>query len=382
MTGLKWVLSIAFTVICLFVLSSPIRATDKTGSEANTAVNQKTPVRKIKVAVLIDPPYVMKKSNGSGYEGFSVDVWKEMENNLGFEFETEYQEFDSPTQVVLSLMRKQTDIVINPLPVSDIRLRQFDVTQPYLASSIGLATLSSHDNLIKLYFSNLLSWEFIKLFSSLVAMVFLVGALVWFIEKKYNPADFRDGIIGILDGIWWSTVTITTVGYGDKTPKTILGRVISILWMFCAISLISSFTATITSTLTVNRLEHDVRKLDELRSGMKVGAVMHSSTKDYLEEHGIKLYEYTSPMEGLKALLNKEIEVFAYERAALRYLIIEEQLSDEIRLMQATFNRQFFSMIMPKNSSLFNSVNQKLTKMVSEDDWVKALKTYHLIEFE
>lgn len=351
--------------------------------EASASQTQKKK-KKIRVAVMIDPPYVMRTPNReNAYEGFCIDIWNKIAEDLGYDrADVELTEFDSPIQVVLSIMRKQTDIVINPLPVSSIRLKQFDVTQPFFASSIGLAALSSNDNLWQVYFANLASWEFIKLFSILVGIVFVVGFFVWFIEKKYNPTDFRDGIMGILDGIWWSTVTITTVGYGDKTPKTILGRVISILWMFCAISLISSFTATITSTLTVNRLEYEVSKLEELRTGKKVGTVMHSTTKDYLEEKGLKLYEYTTPLEGLKALLNKEIDVFAYDRAALRYLIIEERLSEDIRLMQATFNRQFFSMLLYKNSPLFNDVNAEITDLLSEDEWVQLLKYYHLIEFE
>ena len=51
----------------------------------------------------------------------------------------------------------------------------------------------------------------------------------------------------LLDWLWWSIVTITTVGYGDLTPSTVPGRIIGIVLMFSGIGVLSMFTATIAS---------------------------------------------------------------------------------------------------------------------------------------
>lgn len=53
--------------------------------------------------------------------------------------------------------------------------------------------------------------------------------------------------MSILDGIWWSFVTATTVGYGDISPDTPIGRIIASVLMILGIGLISSLTSTITA---------------------------------------------------------------------------------------------------------------------------------------
>lgn len=53
--------------------------------------------------------------------------------------------------------------------------------------------------------------------------------------------------MGVLDGIWWAFVTATTVGYGDISPETGIGKIIACVLMINGIGLIGSLTSTITA---------------------------------------------------------------------------------------------------------------------------------------
>ncbi len=66
-------------------------------------------------------------------------------------------------------------------------------------------------------------------------------------------------IVSFGDAVWWACVTMTTVGYGDYTPVTILGRVIAVVLMFGGVAILGVATATIVSFLNekIGRPRHD-----------------------------------------------------------------------------------------------------------------------------
>jgi voltage-gated potassium channel len=59
------------------------------------------------------------------------------------------------------------------------------------------------------------------------------------------------------DAIWWSFVTVTTIGYGDYFPITFEGRAIAVLLMLSGIALVSVITVSFASWF-LGRLEYDL----------------------------------------------------------------------------------------------------------------------------
>ncbi len=72
------------------------------------------------------------------------------------------------------------------------------------------------------------------------------------------------------DGLWWALVTITTVGYGDITPLTNLGRIIASALMIMGIGFIATITAAVSSYFISSFGDRDItmndlaKKLDKL----------------------------------------------------------------------------------------------------------------------
>jgi voltage-gated potassium channel len=59
------------------------------------------------------------------------------------------------------------------------------------------------------------------------------------------------------DALWWSSTTITTVGYGDEVPVTWIGRFVAVVLMIFAIGLVGSITATLASWIVQRNREED-----------------------------------------------------------------------------------------------------------------------------
>lgn len=78
-------------------------------------------------------------------------------------------------------------------------------------------------------------------------LVIIIGSLMNVIESG------TPGFESIPNAIYWAVVTITTVGYGDVSPATPLGKFLSIIVMLCGYGIIAVPTGIVTSELSKNR---------------------------------------------------------------------------------------------------------------------------------
>lgn len=79
-------------------------------------------------------------------------------------------------------------------------------------------------------------------------LIFLSSFLFFYIEHGINPKVLR-----LMDAIWWSFATATTTGYGDITPVTDAGKILSICLMLVGLALFSMYTALFAETMLTSR---------------------------------------------------------------------------------------------------------------------------------
>ncbi len=355
------------SLMCLLIIS--------TGTSSVVAQDQDGQLR---VGVKVEPPFIMKDIDGTFY-GLSIDLWYNLADQLDLPFE--FEEYNDQLGLLRALDFKEIDLVINPMAISGARLKIFDAAQPFFISSLGVATSRVYSSQVQLFLSNLFSLNFLRLVSLLIAIILFFGTIIWLIEKPYNQHQFRRGLKGIFDGIWWSVVTMTTVGYGDKTPRTVLGRTISVAWMFIAIVMISSFTATITSTLTVNTLESSVEEIDDLKNIGAIGVINNSIAQEFLSRLEIPYSQvYSDPEEALEAVSRNEINVFVHDKPVLKYLVSDNKMDGRVKIMTIAFHEQYRSFLAPKKSALVERLNPPLVDRINSPSWDQTLRKYYLEE--
>jgi len=96
------------------------------------------------------------------------------------------------------------------------------------------------------------------------AQLYISAMLLYFIEGERNPQSFGS----ITRALWWAVVTLTTVGYGDVYPQTVMGRIVAGLVALTGIGIVALPTAILASSFAEEfreRYEAHQRAVEEAK---------------------------------------------------------------------------------------------------------------------
>jgi len=345
------------------VMLSPGTAPAQTGSAERGPLS---------VGVVEMPPFMMKTSNGL-WEGLSVELWRELAQMMDVEFE--WREFQELEEVRSAFGRGEIDL----LPGTAITLEHeviVDFSHPYYRSGSAIAVPMRDQGHNWLGVArHIFSSGVLRAVGVLVLLWIAVGIALWLCERKSNRAVSSDGPLkGVEHGVWWAAVTMTTVGYGDVAPKTMGGRIVATIWMLASLLLIASFTATITTSLTVSALHGKVRGLHDL-GGVRVGALAGSASLDFLTERGIVARPIESGRVGLQAIVDDELDAFVFNRAVLAYLA-KTEFPSHVQVLPDNFDPYYVGIAMQPGSELREPIDRALLKLMASDRWSRLITSY------
>lgn len=108
-------------------------------------------------------------------------------------------------------------------------------------------------------------WQLIKerglwrVIAVLFIILIFAATIVYYFEHKHNPH-----FSGFVDAFWWAIVTVSTVGYGDITPTSTIGKFITSLFILSGVITVSLFTATI-SSFYISKLIQEGKGLSQIK---------------------------------------------------------------------------------------------------------------------
>ncbi len=352
----------------LAVASSGSRAQDA----ADTEVVEQVPTRRLVVGTKQAAPFSFRDGDGP-WRGISIELWRGIAENLGLEFEFRELSLD---QLVEGLVDGTLDASVAALTVTPERERLLDFTHPFHPSGLGIAIPTEGRPGVLAAVRRVLSVRFFQAVGTLIVLIFAAGFALWLFERRRNPEQFGGSAArGLGAAFWWSAVTMTTVGYGDKAPTTGLGRAFAMFWMFASVITISSLTAAIASTLTISRLESSVSGPSDLPALGRIVCVADSTSEAYLREERLQFVAAADVRAGLKLLADGKYKAMVYDAPILRYTVTHE-FPDSITVLPVEFERQDYAIALPLDSILRKPVNRVLVDTLSEPHWDDVLYRY------
>ncbi|XP_032241204.2 uncharacterized protein LOC5515526 isoform X2 [Nematostella vectensis] len=152
------------------------------------------------------------------------------------------------------------------------------------------------------------------------AMACLAGIVIWLIEMRSNADQFPKIFTrGIWEGFWWSFVSMTTVGYGDKVPAGPISRVVAIIWVLTGLVMISLFMSVLTSSMTITIVGEKI-----MLYGTEVAALINSTEYRAGLLKNARMKAYPTLQASLDALLDGEVKgilLDSYVAGSLQHML-------------------------------------------------------------
>ena len=322
--------------------------------------------RPLRAGVEPMPPLAIRHEES--WDGIAVALWQDVADELNLRYE--WVELEAEAGLA-PLLDGDVDVIITASATAEAEAAA-DLSHSYLTTSIAYAR--GADRSIGEIAGAFFTPRFWRIAGTLTVMLFIVGALIWAVERRADNEMFPEGARdGIWSGFWYAAVTFTTVGYGDKTPKTTIGRILALLWMLVAMGVLATLTAALASLLTVGA-QSEITFPDDLRDA-EVGAPAESAAASLLEQEGIAFEAFAATDEGLRAVEGGELDFFVGSEVALRYFN-EAALDGGLNVSSANLRRQRFAFALPRGDLRLEALNRALLARINSRGWHDLLARY------
>jgi len=310
----------------------------------------------LRLAVREAPPFASLDETGV-WRGISVDLWREVAGIVGRKGSfVPVEEMDALLDGVAA---GEYDVGVGAITATPNRERRMDFSHAIFSTGLGAAVRVEEQGWLG-SLGEFFSLKFLQVVAALTGVLLLAGLLVWVFERRHNPQFPQRTVRGLGSGFWWSAVTMTTVGYGDKAPVTVGGRMVALVWMFTSIVIISGFTAAIASSLTVGSIRGGVTTLADL-DRVAVGVVDGTTGAVEAERRRYQRRVYPDLDAAFAALADGRVDAVIHDQPLLRYRIVGD---GRYAVLQGTLGRQDYAFALPPRSPLREPVNRALLELI------------------
>ncbi|KAF5188249.1 Glutamate receptor [Thalictrum thalictroides] len=310
--------------------------------------------------------FVSKSKDTDTVKGYCIDVFYAAVNLLPYAVPYKFipygdgHENPNYNHLVQSITTNDFDAVVGDIAIVTTRTKIVDFTQPYIES--GLTVVAPVRKM------NSSAWAFLRPFTKMMwavtAIFFIVvGAVVWILEHRINDEFRGPPRQQVVTTLWFSFSTLF-FAHRENTVST-LGRLVLIIWLFVVLIINSSYTASLTSILTVQQLSSSIKGIESLATSTeKIGYQRGSFAQNYLIE------ELNIPNSRLVPLGSPEEYAVALERGKVAAVVdelpyVELFLSNQCKFATVgqVFTKSGWGFAFPRDSPLAVDMSTAILKL-------------------
>ncbi|XP_058197502.1 glutamate receptor 2.7-like isoform X1 [Rhododendron vialii] len=313
----------------------------------------------------------IKNSAEKIYSGFCIRVFEEVKRILEYDLPSRYVEFNGTyDNLVGNVANKTFGAAVGDVTILSKRWSGVEFTEPFTESGLLMVVPAKPAHK---------AWIFLKPFTvetwlATGAVLIYTMFVVWFLEHRSNP-EFGGPWKDQLGNVLWFTFSSLFLAHREKIQSN-YARVVVVVWLFVALILTQSYTASLTSMLTISLLQPSVESLK--MSNAKVGGdanLLKTYVQDVLQYKPENLMPMHNENDYLRSFENGSISAAFLEIPYAK--VFANKYCRKYTVYGSSYRLGGFGFVFQKGSPIAADVSKAILQLMEngtlkrlEEEWL------------
>jgi polar amino acid transport system substrate-binding protein len=329
----------------------------------------------LRVGVHVHEPFVLQ--SGQEYQGFSIDLWKEIAADLGRG--SDFIPYQSLPELLEAVSSGKADVGVSGIFVTEERLKTVDFSQPFLHGGLQVMVHERRGSSFMKVWNGLRESGHLKVFGLGICVILVATLVLTVAERRWNSEFHPDWANGLSESFYHVMSIVMTGKSSHKGLPGPWGRVLGAFWIAFGVGVVAYITSSVTSIMTVNSLEGMIKGPQNL-PGHRVGIIPGTVGAQYCADHHLDTTSFGKLEEAVQALVNRRIDAIVLDAMTLQWY---DNSHPELPITEVgpIFDKKSYAFALPIGSTLRHGINKSLLKQ-NESGFLETLRKQYFGEIQ
>ena len=303
--------------------------------------------------------------------GFSVDLWSELAQRMGVEFEWRVV---PPQELLPAVQRGEADVAIAAIVLTPEREALVDFSHPYFDSGLQILVRGGSESEFRDTLRSV-PWRTIgEFFAWALLVIFVLANVLWLLERRHSQDFAKPYLRALGEGIWGTVLIIATGEHVDRNAPGLLRRLVVVGVWLAGVVLTAHLTATVTASQTAERLQSSIQGPEDL-PGKALASVPGTPAGDYLTQRGLPFVRVDDARDALRMLRTREVAAIVFDAPTLQYWAAREGRR-AAQVVGPIFRLEKYGIAVAEGSPLRKRINEALLGLYADGAYEEIYATW------